>query len=69
MESYHGWSCKYAKCGMTPWIDFIDWIGGYPFEVAKPEEIFDFFHKKGFNLVKMSTEGKSYGCNQFVFKK
>src|SRR6185503_11060092 len=28
--------------GMSYWHDLIDWIGGYPFEVAKPEEIFQF---------------------------
>ncbi|MGH8511739.1 MAG: hypothetical protein ACREU9_02645 [Gammaproteobacteria bacterium] len=31
-----------AEAGMSYWHDLIDWIGGYPFEVAKPEEIF--FH-------------------------
>ena len=66
---FHTWRTYNSNRGMTPWIDFIDWIGGYPFEVAKPEEIFDFFHKKGFDLDKMATEGKSYGCNQFVFKR
>lgn len=29
--------------GMSNWNDLVDWIGCYPFEVAKPEEIFDFF--------------------------
>ena len=28
---------------MSRWHDLIDWVGGYPFEVAKPEQIFDFF--------------------------
>ena len=27
---------------MSAWYDAIDWVGGYPFEVAKPEEVFDF---------------------------
>ena len=26
--------------------DYIDWVGGYPFEVAKPEEIHNFFKQK-----------------------
>ena len=29
--------------GMSAWNDLIDWVGGYPFEVAKPEEILIFF--------------------------
>ena len=32
--------------GMSFWYDYIDWVGGYPFEVAKPEEIFEFCRKK-----------------------
>jgi hypothetical protein len=23
--------------GMSPWRDRMDWVGGYPFEVASPE--------------------------------
>ena len=30
---------------MTPWRDVIDWVGGYPFEVSRPEEVFDFLHQ------------------------
>ena len=26
--------------GMSRWHDLVDWVGGYPFEVARPEEIF-----------------------------
>ena len=35
-----------ARRGMSAWHDVVDWLGGYPFEVAKPEEIFDFFHDR-----------------------
>ncbi len=55
--------------GMSPWHDLIDWVGGYPFEVAKPEEVFNFFHKKGFQLGKMKTCAGGVGCNEFVFRK
>jgi 2-polyprenyl-3-methyl-5-hydroxy-6-metoxy-1,4-benzoquinol methylase len=53
--------------GMSLWHDVVDWIGGYPFEVAKPEQIFDFYYKRGFNLVRLTTQGGSLGCNEFVF--
>jgi 2-polyprenyl-3-methyl-5-hydroxy-6-metoxy-1,4-benzoquinol methylase len=53
--------------GMSMWRDNIDWVGGYPFEVAKPEQIFDFCTERGFSLTKMTTSGGSLGCNQFVF--
>lgn len=54
--------------GMTPWRDVIDWVGGYPFEVAKPEDIFEFYKKRGFFLEKLRT-CSGLGCNEFVFIK
>lgn len=55
--------------GMSPWYDAIDWIGGFPFEVAKPEEIFDFCRIRGFELARLKTLGGGSGCNEFVFVK
>ncbi len=55
--------------GMNFWRDHIDWVGGYPFEVAKPEEIFDFYRERGFTLLKLRTCAGSLGCNEFVFEK
>ncbi len=55
--------------GMSPWRDVVDWVGGYPFEVAKPEELFEFFLQRGFELRKMVTAGGSLGCNELVFRK
>ena len=48
--------------------DWIDWLGGYPFEVATPEEVFDFYKAKGFQLEKLITR-QGLGCNEFVFMK
>ena len=60
---------EYKKSrGMSRWHDLIDWVGGYPFEVAKPEDIFQFYHEKGFALEKLVTCGGGLGCNEFVFK-
>jgi len=55
--------------GMDSWRNVLDWVGGYPFEVAKPDEIFDFFRKHGFDLQKLKTCGGGHGCNEFVFAK
>ena len=54
---------------MSAWHDVTDWIGGYPFEVATPDEIFMFFKKRGFQLDQMVSCGGGLGCNQFVFVK
>lgn len=55
--------------GMSLWYDMIDWIGGYPFEVARPEDIFNFYYAKKFHLIRMKTCGGRHGCNEFVFSK
>jgi SAM-dependent methyltransferase len=55
--------------GMSWWHDMIDWIGGYPFEVAKPEQVFELYANKGFQLVKLKTCAGGLGCNEFVFEK
>jgi 2-polyprenyl-6-hydroxyphenyl methylase/3-demethylubiquinone-9 3-methyltransferase len=52
---------------MAPWRDVVDWVGGYPFEVAKPEQVIDFFRERGFELRKMKTCGGGIGCNEYVF--
>lgn len=55
--------------GMSYWHDLVDWCGGYPFEVAKPEAVFDFFRARGFVLERLQTCGGGLGCNQFVFRR
>ena len=53
--------------GMSYWHDLIDWVGGYPFEVAKPEDIFDVYHAKGFSLQRLKSCAGGLACNEFVF--
>ena len=54
--------------GMSMIHDWLDWLGGLPFEVASPEAIFEYFKKKNYTLTKLKTK-TSLGCNQFVFQK
>lgn len=54
--------------GMSIYHDWIDWLGGYPFEVARPEQIFDHYTRRGFELEKLVTTNR-LGCNEFVFRK
>jgi len=56
------------KRGMSIYHDWIDWLGGYPFEVAKPEDVFKLYKSHGFVLENMTTTNR-LGCNQFVFRK
>lgn len=55
--------------GMHRWHDLVDWVGGYPFEVARPEVVFNFFRARGFELIYLTTQGCGHGCNEFVFLK
>ena len=55
--------------GMSYGHDLIDWVGGYPFEVAKPEQIFQFFQQRGFRMDRLVTCAGGVGCNVYVFTK
>lgn len=63
------WKLYRTRRGMSPWYDMVDWIGGYPFEVATPEQITSFYQKRGFEPVRTKLVGNRMGCNEFVFKK
>jgi 2-polyprenyl-3-methyl-5-hydroxy-6-metoxy-1,4-benzoquinol methylase len=55
--------------GMSARHDLIDWVGGYPFEVAKPEEVFRRVRPQGFELRHLKTCGGGLGCNEYVFQR
>jgi SAM-dependent methyltransferase len=52
--------------GRSRWHDWLDWVGGYPYEVARPEEVFDFCRERGFELVRLRTRPL---MNQFVLRR
>ena len=57
---------SHSTRGMSYWHDVVDWIGGYPFEVATPEQIFDFYRTRGFVLTRLKIR-TGLGCNEYVF--
>jgi len=63
------WSQYDRRRGMNRWRDIVDWVGGYPYEVSTPDEIFDFFTARGFVLTKLNCGRVGLGCNQFVFSR
>jgi 2-polyprenyl-3-methyl-5-hydroxy-6-metoxy-1,4-benzoquinol methylase len=69
LRPFESWRQYGLLRGMSPWRDIVDWVGGYPFEVAKPEQIFSFYHTRGFVLERLKTDGGGLGCNEFVFSK
>jgi 2-polyprenyl-3-methyl-5-hydroxy-6-metoxy-1,4-benzoquinol methylase len=55
--------------GMNKWHDWIDWIGGYPYETATLEDLIDFFGKDGFAVEWLEPRVFGYGCNEIVFRR
>ena len=68
-EYIRSWTDYRRRRGMNKWHDIVDWVGGYPYEYATPEEIFDFYRNRGFTLTKMKCGGVGLGCNEFVFQR
>jgi len=54
--------------GMALLPDVVDWMGGYPFQVAAPHEVQAFLQERCFSLVRLVGVGGSSGCNEFVFR-
>lgn len=61
------WRAKKQDRGMSAWHDWVDWIGGLPFEVATPESIEATMADLGFRIERSKRIGKGWGCNEFVF--
>jgi len=53
--------------GMAIWTDVVDWVGGYPFEVSRADDVFHFYRKHGFVLTRLVVDN-DLGCNQFVLQ-
>jgi 2-polyprenyl-6-hydroxyphenyl methylase/3-demethylubiquinone-9 3-methyltransferase len=56
------------KRGMSITHDWRDWLGGYPFEVAKPADVVNTLSAKGFELRRQILT-RGLGCNEFVFER
>jgi 2-polyprenyl-3-methyl-5-hydroxy-6-metoxy-1,4-benzoquinol methylase len=55
--------------GMSIWHDWHDWLGGYPFETAKPEAIIFPIKREGFTLTNLKTQYGTVGCVEYVFRR
>jgi hypothetical protein len=57
-----------GRRGMSYWYDYLDWLGGFPFEVATPSQMVSHFEKVGFTLAAQKLTARK-GCNEFVFRR
>lgn len=66
---FQTWRTYGKERGMSPWHDLVDWVGGYPFETATPEEVVFFYEQRGLKLIQIKTCGRGRGCNEFLFER
>lgn len=66
---FEHWRTYRNARGMNRWHDIIDWVGGYPYEVAGPSALFNFFKERGFSVSAMKCDNVGLGCNEMVFTK
>ena len=66
LDYFRQWTGYSANRGMNKWRDIIDWVGGYPYEAAKADELFQFFHERGFSLERLKCDA-GLGCHELVF--
>ena len=66
---FSDWKAKRSDRGMSAWHDWVDWTGGLPFEVAKPEQIIVPLRSCGFTIENLRTVGGGWGCNEYVFRR
>jgi 2-polyprenyl-3-methyl-5-hydroxy-6-metoxy-1,4-benzoquinol methylase len=55
--------------GMKFFTDVIDWVGGFPFEVASTSSVVSYMRLRGFEPIWQKSVGKRHGCNEFVFQR
>jgi 2-polyprenyl-6-hydroxyphenyl methylase/3-demethylubiquinone-9 3-methyltransferase len=54
--------------------DLHDWVGGYPYESIRPNEVADAMARLGFEPVRVVTRGYSTGffgsgCDEYVYRR
>jgi 2-polyprenyl-3-methyl-5-hydroxy-6-metoxy-1,4-benzoquinol methylase len=68
-EYFRTWTRYSERRGMSRWHDILDWVGGYPYEYASADQIFEFYRSRGYSLTNMRCGGVGLGCNELVFRK
>ena len=68
LHPFRSWRHYRQERGMSPWRDNVDWVGGWPFEVATPDVLVRFYHDRGFQLTNLITR-QGWGCNELAFRR
>ncbi|RIL04487.1 MAG: class I SAM-dependent methyltransferase [Proteobacteria bacterium] len=62
------WTQYESVRGMSRWHDLLDWMGGFPFEVAKPADVERFYEARGYRTRLVHPTGGA-GCVEYVFER
>lgn len=54
--------------GMDWYHDILDWLGGYPYEYAAPDEVINAFGAKGFGCTHLLYRD-NIACSEYLFKR
>jgi len=55
--------------GMSFYHNIVDWVGGYPYQYASPDEVRRFVEPHGLELVELRRGPTPIACNEFVFRR
>jgi SAM-dependent methyltransferase len=62
------WTRYRSARGMSRWHDIVDWVGGYPFEVATPAQVHAHARRHGL-VAEREVLGRGHGCHQYVLRR
>ncbi|MEU4830217.1 class I SAM-dependent methyltransferase [Streptosporangium sp. NPDC023615] len=55
--------------GMSRRHDLLDWVGGYPFEVSRPERVLARARAHDLDLLALKTCAGGLGCNEYLLRR
>lgn len=67
-DPLHKFREQKRRRGMSMFHDWVDWIGGLPYETARVDEVFEFCRRRGFVLERLKST-HTLANNQFVFRR
>ena len=66
-KNSNNWNVLTSR-GMNVFNDIVDWLGGYPYEIATTDVVCKFMNERGFILIK-KQDNKNIGCHEWLFSK
>ena len=57
----------YRERGMSPVWDWVDWLGGHPYETSTPAEVIAHYERAGLQLVGCRLVESSMGNHEYLF--